>query len=296
MSAWATPLGAAPRPEDAVQQRVEQALRLQIERMSSAKGPARLREALEYALFPGGGRLRPLLTVAVALAHGDARPELTDAAAVAVELLHCASLVHDDLPCFDDAALRRGKPTVHKRFDEATAVLVGDALIVSAFEVLAACGASSMVVVAASAVGASRGLIAGQAWELEPVAPLDEYHRAKTGALFQAAAALGAMAAGVSSEPWAHFGEIVGRAYQAADDLADAVGRSEDSGKSVGRDVARHRPSLVKAQGVEGARARLREHCREATLAIPRAPFETAPRAWLSAFERRLAALAPSLG
>jgi geranylgeranyl diphosphate synthase type II len=124
------------------------------------------------------------------------------AAAVAIELMHCASLVHDDLPCFDDAAMRRGRPSVHRAFDERIALLAGDALIVLAFQSLAraAIGSPSrlgkVITIVASAVGAPGGIIAGQAWECEPQVPLSSYQRAKTGALFAAAAAAGASAAG----------------------------------------------------------------------------------------------------
>ena len=277
---------------------VDRSLRLALERMAGPKAQPRLREALEYALFPGGARLRPLLVLAVAesVQEGASARDATLTGAVAVELFHSGSLVHDDLPCFDDADLRRGKLPVHKRFDEATAVLVGDALIVHGFEALARTGSCEAVALGVDALGATRGLIAGQAWESEPVAPLDEYHRAKTASLFQASAALGALAAGSESAPWLPFGELVGRAYQAADDLSDAVGRSDESGKSVGRDAARGRPSIVSARGIEGARERVHALCTEAERAIPASAHADLLRLWLGSFRKRVDALSREAG
>ncbi|HEY5283539.1 MAG TPA: polyprenyl synthetase family protein, partial [Polyangia bacterium] len=118
--------------------RIEVALKRVVAKATAAPCPAHLAEAIRYAVFPGGGRVRPGLCLAVAKACGDDAPALADVAAVAVELLHCASLVQDDLPCFDDAPLRRGQPSLHSRFGEATAILVGDALIVMTFDAVAA--------------------------------------------------------------------------------------------------------------------------------------------------------------
>src|SRR6056297_1150808 len=118
-------------------QRIENALQKTVFAAQSADGPPRLQQALAYAVFPGGARVRPRLTLAVAEACGCACPRLADAAAAAIELLHCASLVHDDLPCFDDASTRRGKPSVHRAYSQPLAVLTGDSLIILAFEVLA---------------------------------------------------------------------------------------------------------------------------------------------------------------
>lgn len=125
-----------------MQQRIEQALERHFAPLLTESAPPRLLAAMRHSVFPGGARIRPQLCVAVARACGDDAPELTDAAAVAIELLHCASLVHDDMPAFDDADLRRGRPTVHKAYGEPLALLAGDGLIVMAFQVLARAGAS----------------------------------------------------------------------------------------------------------------------------------------------------------
>lgn len=275
---------------------IEEALRSEIERAAGQGTPPRLREALSYALFPGGARLRPLLCLAVAAACSSGERRLQTVArarssAAALELVHCASLVHDDMPCFDDAELRRGKPTVHRRFGEATALLVGDALIVMAFDAIARGENARAVSILAQATGPSRGIIAGQAWESEPVAPLDEYHRAKTAALFEAAGALGALAAGDDPEPWRGFGEVIGRAYQAADDLADAVGDVGTLGKMPGRDAALGRPSIVRCQGVQAARARVDTLVREARRRIPPCTDHALILHWLDAFAERALAL-----
>lgn len=277
-------------PSSWLSERVERALRESLDRATGPKSPPRLREALGYAVFPGGGRLRPRLCLGVAAACGDTDLETATAAATAVELVHCASLVHDDMPCFDDADLRRGKPTVHKRFGEATALLVGDALIVLAFETLGRAGTPAQLALLAVATGPSRGIIAGQAWESEAAVPLDEYHRAKTAALFDAAAGMGAIAAGVDPRPWRAFGEAVGRAYQAADDLADAAGSAIVLGKNTGRDAALARPSIVRSLGVEAARVRVRELVDEAQTRVPQCSGREMILLWLERFANRLGA------
>lgn len=252
--------------------------------------PPRLKEALSYALFPGGARLRPRLCTGVALACGGAAAlEPALAAAAAVELVHCASLVHDDLPCFDDAELRRGKPTVHRRFGEATALLVGDALIVLAFETLGRARAHEALSMLAVATGPARGIIAGQAWEAEIAVPLDTYHRAKTAALFDAAAGMGALAAGADPRPWREIGELVGRAYQAADDLADVLAAAETSGKTPGRDAALNRPSVVRTHGIDAARQKVVALLADARARLPddcRHPDVVA--GWLDDLARKL--------
>lgn len=249
--------------------------------------PPKLAAALEHALFPGGARMRPKLVLVAALASGDADPRAADAAAGAVELLHAASLVHDDLPCFDDAETRRGRPSVHKAFGEPLAVLAGDALIVRAFEVLFELGqgersrlAASLGSLLARAAGAPRGLVAGQALEAEPAVNVAEYHRAKTATLFEAAAAMGALAGGGDPACWRSFGELVGRAYQVADDLADARSSEEQMGKPVGRDVALGRPSYVLSIGVEGAERELRRLLAAARDAVPQPAARELVTAW----------------
>lgn len=241
-------------------------------------GPPGLQRAMEYAVFPGGARLRPRLCLTVACACGDDNRGLADAAAAAIELLHCASLVHDDLPCFDDAATRRGRPTVHAAYGEELAVLAGDGLIVAAFEVLAR-GAvhaplrlAPMIAALAQGTGAPRGIVAGQGWESEPTVDVAAYHRAKTGALFSAAASLAALSAGADPAPWAALGGRLGEAYQLADDLADVLSESTRLGKGTGVDATHDRPSAVRAHGVHGALARLEAALTEVLHAVPDGP------------------------
>jgi geranylgeranyl diphosphate synthase type II len=232
---------------------------------------------MRHAVFPRGARVRPRLTLAVAAACGETEPALAEAAAAAIELLHCASLVHDDLPCFDDAATRRGRPSVHRAFGAPLAVLAGDALIVLAFQILARTGGAPrrlgpVMVAVGEGVGVPHGIVAGQAWECEPMVELDRYHRQKTGALFAAAAAAGAAASGAEAGPWRAFGERLGEAYQAADDIRDAAAEPEEMGKPAGQDAALGRPSLALSLGVEGAVRRLEELVAAAAAAIPACP------------------------
>ena len=258
--------------------RVEEALDRAVRHTEAGTAPPLLASALRYAVFPGGHRIRPHLCLAVAKACGDADPAAADAAAAAIELLHCASLVHDDLPCFDDADLRRGKPSVHLQFGQPIAVLTGDALIVLAFETLAR-GAvadpvrlASLVTIVSRAVGAPNGIVAGQAWECETTVPLTDYQRAKTGALFVGATRAGAAAAGVDPTPWAMLGEKIGEAYQVADDLRDVLCDAEELGKPIGQDEARHRPNAAAILGVGGAKARLESLVKAAAESIPDCP------------------------
>jgi geranylgeranyl diphosphate synthase type II len=233
---------------------------------------------MRYAVIPGGARIRPRLCLAVARACGDDAPSLAAAAAASIELMHCASLVHDDLPCFDDAATRRGRASVHKAFNEQIAVLTGDALIVLAFQTLARAGASApsrlgaLLMVIARAVGAPNGIIAGQAWECEPAISLANYQRAKTGALFAAATAAGACAAGYQASAWHLLGERLGEAYQIADDLRDVVSTEQELGKPTGQDSAHDRPNAVRELGLGGAVGRLEELVQGAIAAIPKCP------------------------
>ncbi len=217
--------------------RIDQALSAAVARGEARGAPPRLAAAIRHAVWPGGARIRPHLCLAVSAACGDRDAALADAAAATIELLHCASLVHDDLPCFDDAALRRGRASVHVAYGERCAVLAGDALIVMAFDTLAA-GATrnplrlpTLLAVLAQRVGMPHGIVAGQAWECEDYAALPDYHRAKTGSLFAAATELGALAAGGDPEVWRGFGERLGEAYQVADDIRDAACETEMLGK-----------------------------------------------------------------
>ena len=254
--------------------RVEAALNAAIDKADAPSAPPGLVKALRYAVFPGGARVRPTLCLAVARACGDDRPAISDAAAAAVELLHCASLVHDDLPCFDNASLRRGKPSVHAVHGEPIALLVGDALIVMAFERLGVAAASDphriapLIEAIARGVGAPAGIVAGQAWESEPVPQLEAYHQAKTGALFVAATTSGAIAAGADGRPWRALGEVLGLAYQVADDLLDAV-EAGACDKPVGQDALLSRPSAVAELGIQGALQRLNGLVQRAVESVP---------------------------
>jgi geranylgeranyl diphosphate synthase type II len=261
-----------------IQKRIETALEAALAQVESRESPPRLAAAMRYAVFPGGARLRPRLCLAVAAACGEDDPLAADAAAAAIELLHCASLVHDDLPCFDDAPLRRGQPALHLAFDERLAVLTGDALIVLAFQVLAR-GAlrhplrlAALTLTVARAVGMPHGIAAGQAWECETGVDLTQYQQAKTGALFAAATAAGATAAGEDAEPWRPLGSYVGEAYQVADDIRDAFGDQEELGKPVGQDATHGRPNAVHQLGLEAAIRRLGNLVDQAVTSIPDVP------------------------
>ncbi len=255
--------------------RIRHALEKALAEGEAQGGPPQLAAAIRHAVFPGGARIRPQLCVAVAGACGDDDPALADAAAAAIELLHCASLVHDDLPCFDDASLRRGVATVHRAYGERVAVLCGDALIVLAFQTLAAGAARSpgrlapLLGTLGRGVGMPLGIVAGQAWECEPQVDLSDYQRAKTGALFAAATMAGAQAAGVGPEPWRAFGEWLGEAYQVADDIRDAAADPEMIGKPTGRDVALGRPSVARELGVREAIRRFEQLVASTAASIP---------------------------
>jgi geranylgeranyl diphosphate synthase type II len=239
--------------------RIERALDTTISTHEIPGAPPRLSAAIRHSVFPGGARIRPQLCIAVARACGDDDPALSDAAAVALELMHCASLVHDDLPCFDDAATRRGRPSVQAAFGEPLAVLAGDALIVMAFQALAAAAGQSPLRLApllstiAQGTGMPFGIVAGQAWECEPRVALADYQRAKTGALFAAATAAGAQAAGADPNAWRMLGDRLGEAYQVADDIRDVLSDPDVLGKPVGQDALLGRPSAAHQLGLDGA-------------------------------------------
>ncbi|NCA68603.1 MAG: polyprenyl synthetase family protein [Sphingobacteriia bacterium] len=274
--------------------RIEQALTAALDAVTPPSCPPRLAEAVRHAVFPGGARIRPRLCLAVAAACGNADEAAADAAAVAIELLHCASLVHDDLPCFDDSPLRRGRPSVHRAFGEPLAILAGDALIVLAFEHLARTLAqrpehlAPLLLILGRTVGIPAGIIAGQAWECEPQVAVADYHRAKTGSLFAAATAAGGQVSGADAEAWRVVGERIGEAYQVADDLRDVAATAQEVGKPVGRDALLHRPSAAGELGIEGAIARLRDLVQGAVDAIPPCPGAAALGASLMAEARQI--------
>ncbi|HSO82532.1 polyprenyl synthetase family protein [Thiocapsa sp.] len=258
--------------------RIEQALAAALGSVTTSACPPRLAEAVRHAVFPGGARVRPRLCLAVAAACGSRDVEAADAAGASIELLHCASLVHDDLPCFDDSPMRRGLPSVHRAYGEPLAVLAGDALIVLAFENLARVLGNSperlapLLMTVSRAVGMPSGIVAGQAWECEPKVSVADYHRAKTGALFAAATAAGAQVAGADADAWRVVGDKIGEAYQVADDLRDVAASAQEVGKPVGRDAVLNRPSAAGELGVDGAVALLRGLVKDAIDAIPPCP------------------------
>jgi geranylgeranyl diphosphate synthase, type II len=279
--------------------RIEQALEAIVARADAPGAPPKLAAAARHAVFPAGARIRPKLCLAVALACGDDDPCLSNAAAISIELMHCASLVHDDLPCFDDAPLRRGRPSVHTAYGERTAVLAGDALIVLAFQALGDAANTSkrhtaplrlapLLVLLAQRVGLPHGIAAGQAWESEDYVALPDYQRAKTGSLFAAATEMGAIAAGAAPATWSDFGQRLGEAYQVADDIRDVVASAQEIGKPVGRDRALSRPNAVAEMGLTDAVrhfCQLRDH---AASAIPACPGAKMLRAMVTAESQRL--------
>ena len=265
-----------------VTQRIESAVIAALQASQSGAAPEKLANSLSYACLPGGARIRPTILLSVAMACGDDAPPLTDAAAAALEFIHCASLVHDDLPCFDDADLRRGKASVHKAFSEPLAVLTGDSLIILAFETLArampygADRVAQLVLALANRSGMPNGICAGQGWESEPEIDLGAYHRSKTGALFIAATQMGAISAGHEPEPWYDLGALIGEAFQVADDLRDALLDADTLGKPAGQDDLHGRPNAVAQLGVKGAFTHLSDILGGAIASIPSCPGEAA--------------------
>ena len=237
--------------------------------------PERLHTAQRYAVLGGGKRLRPLLVYFTGDALG-IDPEVLDAPAAAVELIHSYSLVHDDLPAMDDDDLRRGRPTTHKAFDEATAILVGDSLQVLAFSILARSpgvdvdprGRLEMIRILADASGTA-GMAGGQALDLAAVgrelnlAELEAMHRLKTGALIRASVLMGA--AGARNLPSAWWDALdaystdIGLAFQIQDDILDVEGSTQILGKTVGADAAKSKPTYASLLGLEGAKIRAQD-------------------------------------
>ncbi|MES2130367.1 MAG: farnesyl diphosphate synthase [Pseudomonadota bacterium] len=262
-----------------VQARVEDELSSYLP--AAANVPTRLHEAMRYTVLGGGKRVRPLLVYASGALSGADSAALGRAAS-ALEMIHAYSLVHDDMPCMDDDALRRGKPTVHVAYDEATALLVGDALQAQAFDTLA--GADTvpahrlvaMLRLLAHAAGPA-GMCGGQAIDLDSVglaltlAQLEQMHQLKTGALLRAAVVLGALAGG--EVPQAQmaaldkYSNAIGLAFQVVDDVLDATADSATLGKTAGKDAAANKPTYVSILGLEPSRAlaeKLRSDAHEA--------------------------------
>ena len=278
-------MGAAPVATFAewmgdVQARVERALEHSLP--ASSHPPQRLHLAIRYAVLGGGKRVRPMLTFAAGEA-ADAPAERLGAVACAVEMIHAYSLVHDDLPCMDDDVLRRGKPTVHVEFDEATALLVGDALQSAAFEVLTArpladdaAAHVAMVNTLATASG-SRGMAGGQAIDLDAVGrsltlpELENMHIHKTGALIRASVLLGARCGHLPPpgyERLDRYAKCVGLAFQVVDDVLDAQESTATLGKTAGKDAAQNKPTYVSLLGLDRARDLAEQLRRDAHEAI----------------------------
>jgi farnesyl diphosphate synthase len=268
-----------------VLERVEQALDRHLPPTSTA--PARLHEAMRYAVLGGGKRVRPLLCHAAGELT-NARAESLEAAAAALEMVHVYSLVHDDMPCMDDDALRRGKPTVHVQYDEAMALLVGDALQSQAFVALtegAALGPAQQAALTrelALAIG-SIGMAGGQAIDLASVGQkltreqLETMHRMKTGALLRASVRIGALA---GETPDANtlraldaYAAAVGLAFQVVDDILDATSDSATLGKTAGKDAKDDKPTYVSIIGLDASRALAAQLRSDAHAAL--APFGT---------------------
>jgi len=259
----------------------------------SPAAPPKLAAALRHAVFPGGARVRPKLCLAVAAACSDDN-DLTPAlaAGAAIELLHCASLVHDDLPCFDDADMRRGRASVHAGYGEPIAVLAGDALIALSFAVLADhAGAAlpDLVRILGQATCPPHGIAAGQAWESETEIRLDDYHHAKTAALFVASTTAGAASVGADPARWQPLGEALGAAYQTADDLRDALLPASALGKPASQDAKHERPSAVDQYGVRGALKKLSDQIDSAAESVPDCAGAPALRTLVFAQAKRLA-------
>jgi farnesyl diphosphate synthase len=226
---------------------------------------------MRYAAQGGGKRIRPLLVFAAG-ELGDSNPEVLNAAAAAIEMIHAYSLVHDDLPCMDDDDLRRGRPTVHKAFDEATALLVGDALQTKAFEVLV--GTQGTAEMRLSLIGelckasGSLGMAGGQAIDLESVGQkidlvaLKQMHAMKTGALLSCAVRMGAIAAELDAtavNQLTQYARALGLAFQVVDDVLDATADSQTLGKTAGKDAADDKPTYVTLMGLEYAQNQAKE-------------------------------------
>lgn len=240
--------------------------------------PARLSDAMRYSALLGGKRIRPSLVYASANALGG-DSNSADTAACAIEFIHCYSLIHDDLPAMDNDDLRRGKPTLHKAYDEATAILAGDALQSLAFQILSQATAITpeqrleMITILAKAGGCD-GMIAGQGIDLAAVGKaltldeLEHMHRLKTGALISASVELGALSAGCGNlatrQILRTYADCIGLAFQVQDDILDVISDTTTLGKTQGADQARNKPTYVSLLGLEGAKLKAQRLIEEA--------------------------------
>lgn len=274
--------------------RIETAVSEAIALSQAGSTPSKLKLAIHYAVSPGGARIRPTILLGVAAACGEDKPGISNAAACALELIHCASLVHDDLPCFDDADTRRGKPSLHRAFSEPLAVLAGDSLIVMGFEVLARIApldsmrSAQLMLTLAQKTGMPGGICAGQGWESEDEVDLRAYHSAKTAALFVAATQMGAIAGGQEPEAWEELGQRIGAAFQIADDLRDALSDADTLGKPVGQDALHARPNAVAKFGIKGAVEQLQDSLSGAIASIPSCPGEAQLAQMVQSYAKRL--------
>src|SRR5580698_1175770 len=231
------------------------------------ENPATIHKAMRYSLFAGGKRIRPLLAIAAANAIADASPGV-ESAACSLELIHTYSLIHDDLPALDNDDLRRGRPTCHKAFGDAMAILAGDALLTLAFEVLSKLDITAerriqLVHELSAASGTVGGMIGGQVNDIEgegkvPTADLlESIHRAKTGALLRASVRMGAIYAGADADQLGaltRFGEHIGLAFQIVDDVLDVEQSSEQLGKTAGKEAAQKKITFPAVYGIERSR------------------------------------------
>jgi farnesyl diphosphate synthase len=257
--------------------RVDQAILKYFDDQASATSG--LKAAMHYAATGGGKRVRPLLIYATASLKDNELNQVAgiDACAVAVELFHTYSLVHDDLPCMDNDDLRRGRPTVHKAFDEASALLVGDALQTMAFQLIAQSALNDaqkvQVITSLSMAGGMAGMAGGQAIDLASVGKqltqneLELMHRLKTGALLRTAVQIGAIAINLNEhekKSLDKFASALGLAFQVVDDVLDASSDSQTLGKTAGKDAAANKPTFVSLMGLDGARGFARQLHQEA--------------------------------
>lgn len=249
---------------------------------AEAEPPESIHRAMRYSVFAGGKRVRPLLCLAAANAVREATPGIEDAACT-LELIHTYSLIHDDLPALDNDDLRRGRPTCHKVFGDAIAILAGDALLTLAFEVLGTSNSirpaaqAPLVRELAHASGTVRGMIAGQVHDIEgegqppTAALLDLIHRAKTGALLGASVRMGAICAGASEEQLTAlscYGRHIGLAFQIVDDVLDVEQTSEELGKTAGKDVQQGKITFPAVYGLQRSHAMAEEELTRASEAL----------------------------
>jgi len=244
--------------------------------------PDNLVEAIRHGVLNGGKRLRPVLLIQSANIFSIGEQQAKNAA-MAIELVHCYSLIHDDLPAMDDDDLRRGKPTVHRAYDEATAILAGDALLAHAFELLSHCDCHpdpqvriNLVMELAKASGAA-GMVGGQNMDLQgekihfSERQIEQMQKMKTGALIRAAVRMGAILGGANKKQLSaltSYAQAAGRAFQLADDILDLTASTEQMGKATGKDMAARKPTLVSRIGIEAARRHLGDTIHDALSAL----------------------------